>query len=151
MVKFGWVELVRALLDVNVLIALLDSDHTSHSVALGWFSKHAREGWASCPITQNGCIRIMSNPGYPNAVPVQAVIKRLADACEDDVHEFWSDEVSLLDAAVVDSTRIHGPRQLTDIYLLALAVEREGRFVTFDTGVTLAAVRKAKTHNLVVL
>ncbi len=142
---------MRALLDVNVLIALLDSDHTSHSVALGWFSKHAREGWASCPITQNGCIRIMSNPGYPNAVPVQAVIKRLADACEDDVHEFWSDEVSLLDAAVVDSTRIHGPRQLTDIYLLALAVEREGRFVTFDTGVTLAAVRKAKTHNLVVL
>jgi toxin-antitoxin system PIN domain toxin len=142
---------MRALLDVNVLIALLDSDHTSHGVALMWFAKHAREGWASSPITQNGCIRIMSNPSYPNALPVQAVMKRLADACEEDVHEFWSDEVSLLNPNVVDSTRIHGPRQLTDIYLLALAVEQEGRLVTFDTGVPLAVVRKATADNLVVL
>jgi toxin-antitoxin system PIN domain toxin len=142
---------MRALLDVNVLIALLDSDHTSHGVALMWFAKHAPEGWASSPITQNGCVRIMSNPSYPNALPVQAVMKRLADACEEDVHEFWSDEVSLLNPNVVDSTRIHGPRQLTDIYLLALAVEQEGRLVTFDTGVPLAAVRKATADNLVVL
>jgi toxin-antitoxin system PIN domain toxin len=142
---------VRALLDVNVLIALLDSDHTSHRVAMSWFAKHAREGWASCPITQNGCVRIMSNPSYPNALPVQAVMEHLADACEENVHEFWSDEVSLLDPEVVDATRIHGPRQLTDIYLLALANEHEGRFVTFDTGVPLAAVRKATTDNLVVL
>jgi uncharacterized protein len=142
---------MRALLDVNVLIALLDSDHTSHGVALMWFAKHAREGWASSPITQNGCVRIMSNPSYPNALPVQAVMKRLADACEEDVHEFWSDEVSLLNPNVVDSTRIHGPRQLTDIYLLALAVEQEGRLVTFDAGVPLAVVRKATPDNLVVL
>lgn len=142
---------MRALLDVNVLIALLDSDHTSHGVALMWFAKHAREGWASSPITQNGCVRIMSNPSYPNALPVQAVMKRLADACEEDVHEFWSDEVSLLNPNVVDSTRIHGPRQLTDIYLLALAVEQEGRLVTFDTGVPLAVVRKATPDNLLVL
>jgi len=142
---------MRALLDVNVLIALLDSDHTSHGVAMMWFAKHAREGWASSPITQNGCVRIMSNPSYPNALPIQAVMKRLADACEEDVHEFWSDEVSLLNPNVVDSTRIHGPRQLTDIYLLALAVEQEGRLVTFDTGVPLAVVRKATPDNLVVL
>jgi toxin-antitoxin system PIN domain toxin len=142
---------VRALLDVNVLIALLDSDHTSHEVALTWFAKHAREGWASSPITQNGCVRVMSNPSYPNALPVQAVMQRLADACEADVHEFWSDEVSLLDPKVVDSTRIHGPRQLTDIYLLALAVERAGRFVTFETGIPLAAVPEAAASNLVVL
>src|SRR6202051_1416095 len=142
---------MRALLDVNVLIALLDSDHTSHGVALMWFAKHAGEGWASSAISETGCVGIMSNPSYPKALPVQAVMKRLADACEEDVHEFWSDEVSLLNPNVVDSTRIHGPRQLTDIYLLALAVEREGRFVTFDTGVPLAAVRKAATHNLVVL
>ena len=142
---------MRALLDVNILIALLDSDHTSHGVAMSWFAKHAREGWASCPITQNGCIRIMSNQSYPNALPVQAVMRRLADACEEDVHEFWSDEVSLLNPNVVDSTRIHGPRQLTDIYLLALAVEQEGRLVTFDTGVPLAVVRKATADNLVVL
>jgi len=142
---------MRALLDVNVLIALLDSDHTSHAVAFGWFKEHAREGWASCPITQNGCVRIMSNPGYPNALPIQSVMKRLADACEDKVHEFWSDDVSLLDPNTIDSTRIHGPRQLTDIYLLALAVQRAGRFVTFDTGIPLAAVRRVTPHHLVVL
>lgn len=142
---------MRALLDVNVLIALLDSDHTSHGAAMSWFAKHAREGWASCPITQNGCIRIMTNPGYPNALPVQAVMKHLADACHEDVHEFWPDKVSLLDPGVFDPTRIHGPRQLTDIYLLGLAVEHAGRLVTFDTGIALTAVRKAKSHNLVVL
>ena len=142
---------MRALLDVNVLIALLDSDHTLHEDAMSWFGRHAREGWASCAITQNGCVRIMSNPSYPNALPIPVVIKHLADACEDEVHEFWSDKVSLLDPEVVDSTRIHGPKQITDLYLLALAVEHEGRYVTFDAGVSLAAVRKATTRNLVVL
>ena len=142
---------MRALLDVNVLIALLDSDHASHDSAIHWFAKHAREGWASCPITQNGCIRIMSNPAYPNPLPVQAVIQHLADACRQDIHEFWPDDVSLLDSGVVDTTRIHGPRQLTDIYLFALAVQHEGRLVTFDTGIPLAAVRKATTQNLLIL
>lgn len=142
---------MRALLDVNVLIALLDSDHASHGAALGWFANHAREGWASCPITQNGCMRIMANPNYPNALPINAVMQRLAHACDDQVHEFWPDGVSLLAPAVVDSTRIHGPRQLTDIYLLALAVAHQGRFVTFDSAVPLAAVRSAKTSHLVVL
>ncbi|HXC07915.1 MAG TPA: TA system VapC family ribonuclease toxin [Steroidobacteraceae bacterium] len=142
---------MRALLDVNVLIALLDSDHASHDSAIDWFAKHAREGWASCPITQNGCIRIMSNPGYPNPLPVQAVIEHLAAACHQDIHEFWPDEVSLLDSDVADSSRIHGPRRLTDIYLLALAVQHEGRLVTFDAGIPLAAVMKATKQNLLIL
>ncbi len=60
---------MRALLDVNVLIALLDQDHIFHEVAMGWLETEIRHGWASCPITQNGCIRIMSNPGYPEAIP----------------------------------------------------------------------------------
>jgi uncharacterized protein len=142
---------VRALLDVNVLIALLDSDHASHDSAIDWFAKQARAGWASCPITQNGCIRIMSNPGYPNPLPVQAVVQRLAEACHQSIHEFWPDDVSLLDSNVADSTRIHGPRQLTDIYLLALAVKHAGMLVTFDSGIPLAAVRKATEENLVIL
>ena len=58
---------MRSLLDVNVLIALLDADHISHTAATAWLSEHGRRGWASCPITQNGCVRIMSHPGYPNA------------------------------------------------------------------------------------
>ena len=115
---------MRALLDINVLIALLDSDHASHDAAIEWFAKHARGGWASCPITQNGCIRILSNLAYPNPLPVQAVVQRLAEACQQRIHEFWPDDVSLLDSTVVDSSRIHGPRQLTDLYLLTLAVAR---------------------------
>jgi toxin-antitoxin system PIN domain toxin len=142
---------VRALLDVNVLIALLDSDHASHDSAIDWFAKQALEGWASCPITQNGCIRIMSNPGYPNPLPVQAIVQRLAEAARQNIHTFWPDDVSLLDSNTVDSARIHGPRQLTDIYLLALAVKHAGKLVTFDTGIPLAAVRNASRQNLVTL
>ena len=142
---------MRALLDVNVLVALLDSDHASHATAMSWFGEHAQAGWASCPITQNGCVRVLSNPNYPNCLPVQAVIKRLADACREDVHEFWPDEVSLTDVRLFDTTRIHGPRQLTDTYLLGLAVHRQGEFVTFDRGISLAAVRNARAHHLVVL
>jgi uncharacterized protein len=93
----------------------------------------------------------MSNPGYPNPLPVQAVIEHLADACRQNIHAFWPDDVSLLNSDVVDPTRIHGPRQLTDIYLLALAVQHEGRLVTFNSGIPLAAVRKATTLNLLLL
>ena len=118
---------------------------------MDWFAAHAQEGWASCPITQNGCLRIMSNVSYPTAIHVQAVMQRLADALHERVHEFWPDEVSLLDPETIDPTRIHGPRQLTDIYLLALAVERGARFVTFDGKIPLAAVKKAQPRNLVVL
>jgi toxin-antitoxin system PIN domain toxin len=142
---------MRSLLDVNVLIALLDPDHASHDTALGWFANHAWEGWASCPITQNGCIRIMAAQGYPNPLPVQAVMKHLADACADAIHEFWPDEVSLLDPAIIDSTRVHGPRQLTDTYLLALAVRHEGRLLTFDRSIQLTAIRNASARNLLVL
>jgi len=142
---------VRGLLDINVLIALLDASHSSHDRAMGWFAKHAAQGWASCPITQNGCVRIMSNPRYLDPLPVQAVIQRLADACEQDVHEFWPEDVSVLDPDMFDATRIHGPRQLTDVYLLALAVHRKGRLVTFDSSIPLSAVRNAHARHLLVL
>ena len=141
---------MRALLDVNVLIALLDSDHASHHTAIRWFAKHAREGWSSCPITQNGCIRIMSNQGYPNPLPVQAVIERLAEACNEDIHEFWFDE-SVYWIRMSWIRRGTRPRQLTDTYLLALAVQHEGRLVTFDNAVPLAAVRRATIQNMLIL
>lgn len=142
---------MRALLDVNVLIALLDADHSLHGPATKWFANHGRLGWSSCPITQNGCVRIMSHRGYPNALSVHAVIERLAEAAQSKVHEFWPDDVSLLDSRIANSARIHGPSQLTDLYLLALAVRHEGRFVTFDRSIALDAVRGAETHHLVKL
>jgi len=140
---------MRALLDVNVLIALLDADHSLHARATQWFAAQARDGWASCPITQNGCVRIMSQPGYPNALPVRVVVERLTEAAAGSAHEFWPDDISLLDAQVADPTRIHGPRQLTDVYLLALAVQHGGRFATFDEAVSTDAVRRAARKHVV--
>ncbi len=142
---------MRALLDVNVLIALLDADHTAHRTAIGWFGTHAIEGWASCPITQNGCVRIMSHPGYPNGHSVLEIVERLRAATTDATHEFWPDSQSLLDERVIDSTRVHGPRQLTDVYLLALAVGNGGRLVTFDSSIAVAAVRGARPEHLLQL
>ena len=142
---------MRALLDVNVLIALLDADHSLHALATEWFASHARTGWASCPISQNGCVRIMSSQGYPNALPVLAVMERLAEASASSYHQFWPDDISLLENERFEASRIHGPRQLTDIYLLALAVRHSGRFVTFDHSVAVGAVKGAKSKDLVVL
>jgi len=142
---------MRALLDVNVLIALLDADHSLHATATQWFAANAKDGWASCPITQNGCVRVMSNPAYPNPLPVSALVERLAEAASHELHEFWPDDASLLDSSVVDPARIHGPRQLTDVYLLALAAGRRGRLVTFDKGIPLEAAPKAQRKNLLVI
>ena len=142
---------MRSLLDVNVLIALLDADHTSHRSARDWFGEHATDGWASCPITQNGCVRIMSHPGYPNAHSVREIIQRLRAATADRTHEFWPDSQSLLNERLIDATRVHGPRQLTDVYLLALAVKHGGRLVTFDASIALGAVKGAKTQHILQL
>ena len=70
----------RALLDVNVLIALHDEQHVHHEAAARWFIDQARHGWASCPLTQNGCIRIMSQPGYPNPAPIGDALTMLVGA-----------------------------------------------------------------------
>ena len=142
---------MRALLDVNVLIALLDPDHSLHQRAREWVRRNAPSGWTSCPITQNGCVRVMSHPGYPNALPVRAVMERLREATRNPHHEFWADDVSLLDPRIADASRIHGPRQLTDLYLLALAVHRGGRFVTFDASVPVSAIKGAEGKHLVAL
>ena len=142
---------MRALLDVNVLIALFDSAHLRHRDARDWFTAQIRDGWASCPITENGFVRIISQPAYPQAISPSRAIRMLADAAATEHHEFWPDEVSLLDARRFAHDRIHGPRQLADAYLLALAVARKGRFVTFDTAVVSSAVRGVGAGQLVVL
>jgi len=142
---------MRALLDVNVLIALLDQDHSMHAPALRWFAARAGDGWASCPITQNGCVRIMSHPNYPNPLKVAAIIERLGEAIATDEHEFWPDDVSLLDSRIADRNRIHGPRQVTDLYLLALAVHQGGCFVSFDPSIPRTAIRGAERKHLIAL
>jgi predicted nucleic acid-binding protein len=93
----------------------------------------------------------MSNPAYPGALPVQAVVERLPMASRTRFHEFWPDDVSLLDPAVLEPSRIHGPRQITDLYLLALAVKHRGVFVTFYRLISTDAVKRAAKGHLVKL
>ncbi|MFT4225676.1 TA system VapC family ribonuclease toxin [Micropruina sp.] len=140
---------MRALLDINMLIALFDEDHIHHLTARDWLLANAEHGWASCPITENGFVRILSQPAYPGSVSVGAAMELLAGARVSPTHEFWPADISVLDA--VTRTRVHGPRQLTDLYLLALAVHHRGRFVTLDARIPPDAVPGATTDDLVVL
>jgi uncharacterized protein len=141
----------RALLDVNVLIALLDADHIHHARAATWLSENIAAGWASCAITQNGCVRIMSQPGYPNALPAARVAQRLREATGTEFHQFVPDDLSLLDPRHFDTDQLLGHRQVTDAYLLGLAVGHRLRFVTFDAAVPLRVLRAAGSASVVQL
>lgn len=130
--------------NVNVLVALLDTDHLHHRTARNWLARHIEDGWASCPLTQNRCIRILSQPAYPGALPPAAVTQRLVIATATDWHAFWPDSISLLEGKPVDWSHILGSRQVTDVYLLALAVKYGGRLVALDWGVALSTVLGAR-------
>jgi toxin-antitoxin system PIN domain toxin len=142
---------MRALLDVSVLIALLDAAHVHHSRARDWLAENIEHGWASCPLTQLGCVRIMAQPAYPNAQPAAVVSRRLAAAARERHHEFWPAALDPLSNDILAWDHVLTSRQVTDLYLLALAVDRRGRFVTFDRHVPLRAVRGAGTRHLVVI
>lgn len=143
--------MTRALLDVNVLIALLDSDHVDHDRVRRWIGTEIVHGWASCAITQNGFVRIISQPRYPSPVPPSQAIGRLARAAATEHHEYWTCSVSLLDDEWIDHSRLHGHRQVTDAYLLALATANGGRFATLDQSIPLDAVRHADARNLALI
>lgn len=142
---------MRALLDVGVLLALFDEDHVHHVRAREWLSDQAVNGWASCPLTQNGFIRIISQPKYPKPISTRNALTLLQAAASTPHHEFWPADLSLLKGSVLHADRIHGPRQITDIYLLALAASRHGFLATFDRAIPLSAVPDAEPHHLVVL
>jgi toxin-antitoxin system PIN domain toxin len=141
----------RALLDINVLLALLDSDHVDHLRVHDWVEDGLVDGWASCAITENGFVRIISQPRYPSPISPTQAIELLQSARESGDHDFWSCDVSLLDSQVIDRRRLHGPKQVTDSYLLALATAHEAAYVTFDRLVTLSSVPQAGDANLIVL
>lgn len=142
---------MRSLLDVNVLLSLLDRRHLGHGAARAFLDAESPHGWASCPITENGFIRVVTQPRYPNPVPVALALERLSRACATGMHEFWPCDASILDPAAVDRARLHGHGQVTDAYLLALAVLHGGRLVTFDRSVPLSVVPGAAPEHLVVL
>lgn len=138
-----------SLLDVNVLIALCDGRHEHHLSAAQWFVQHAAAGWASCPLTQNGAIRIMSTPAYPGARPVSQVLQQVHTLCASAHHRFWPDAVSLVQDGTLNPAHLLGHRQLTDAYLLALAVHFKGQLVTLDGAIPIKAVHGARAIDLV--
>lgn len=129
------------LLDVNVLLALLDPTHAHHAIAHAWFAT-ARASWASCNLTQNGALRIMSHPRYANAVASTAqAAELLMELCSQPGHVFWPGDLSLLDSPLIDRDRLLQSGQVTDSYLLALAVQHGARLATFDKRLVTGAVR----------
>lgn len=142
----------RALLDVNVLVALFDPDHVHHELAHDWFADHKADGWASCPVTQNGLLRVLSNPRYGSpASSLRTVRDGVRRLLSNKDHEFWSADVSICDDTLFDVTGMVGHRQITDVYLLGLAKSRKGHLVTFDRSIPIRAVIGADATALTVI
>jgi toxin-antitoxin system PIN domain toxin len=139
------------LLDVNVLIALIDPAHQFHAPAHNWFQQNRKYGWATCPITENGCLRILSKPGYPfpglTVVRVRDILAELAGVAG---HRFWPDSVSILEPNRFDLAGAN-PKTLTDLYLLRLAAKFDGRLITFDRTICWQWVTGCEPDDLEVL
>ena len=130
-----------ALLDVNVLIALLDPQHVHHNAAHHWFANQVPIGWATCPLTQNGVLRILGNPRYPNTPGSPATVMPLLDGLlAHPAHVFWPDDLSWSVDALIQGDQVLGHGQITDTYLLALAVYHQGFLASFDTRLSTLAV-----------
>jgi uncharacterized protein len=142
---------VRWLLDVSVLIPLLQENHIHHDRAHQWWLTNRTEGWASCPLTQNGFLRVVPQLRFAEPMVVSDALDLLSDLIAATDHAFWPDDISLLDERLIDRSRVLGPKQLTDIYLLALAVKHGGRLVTFDRAIPTAAVRGAQADHVMVI
>ena len=130
------------LLDVNVLIALMDPLHVRNQSALSWFSSIGKHSWATCPMTENAILRIVGHPSYPNWFgnpPVVAAL--LTKFLSLPGHSFWPDDISLLDREKVDVGRLSTAGQVTDSYLLALAIAHGGQLATLDRKLVADAVR----------
>jgi uncharacterized protein len=142
----------RYLLDINVLIALIDSDHTFHQLSHQWWNQVERP-WASCPITENGLIRIMSSTAYSKncQLTVADVTTLLSLFVSNTNHEFWHDHLSFRDQKEFRHTSILSSKHLTDLYLLALAAKNNATLVTLDQNISLSPVTSAKRENLLIL
>jgi hypothetical protein len=137
-----------ALLDVNVLVALFDPDHIHHELAHDWFADNRARGWATCPVTENGFLRVLTHPGYGSRIAIaSALIDRLRAFCQTEGHQFWADTTSLRDETLFDPSALVGYRQLTDVYLLSLAKAHNGTLATFDRSIPTRAVVGAR-HDL---
>jgi len=132
---------IRFLLDVNVLIALIDPAHVQHDRAHAWFAKSGKKAWATCPLTENGVIRIVGHSRYPNSPGTPAAVAELMSGFLGlPGHEFWPDDLTLFEVRRVRADRLLDSAQVTDTYLLALAAAHGGRLATFDRNLVTDAV-----------
>jgi toxin-antitoxin system PIN domain toxin len=128
------------LLDINLLLALTDPMHVHHEAAHRWFVEKGRTSWATCPLTQNGFIRIASHPNYPNRPgDVPAVTAILRQLCATQGHQFWTEDISILE--ILEPAAIITHAQITDIYLAGLAVHKNGKLATLDQRIPVNAVQ----------
>ncbi len=141
-----------ALLDVNLLVALFFADHVHHDLAHDWFEQHCEHGWATCPITVNGFVRVACRQ-IVDEEPIRpdTAVELISRFCRDGKHHAWTDTVSLTDASLFAPQFMRGHAQITDIYLLALAMKMGGYLATLDRSIPLAAVRGASTNHLAVI
>ena len=127
------------LLDVNLLLALSDPMHVHHEVAHRWFADAGSQSWATCPLTENGYVRVASHPSYPNRPgDVSAVLAILHRFCAADGHQFWAEDVSIRKLLLPDVVLTHA--HVTDVYLLGLAVRKGGKLATLDRRIPIVAV-----------
>ena len=140
---------MRALLDVNVWVALFDDAHQFSARANAFIEARGTK-IATCPLVENGVIRVLSLPSYGRGggLPIQRVRDKLRQACAALDHEFWPDDISLRDDKLVDFNRVQGHNQITDLYLLALAVHRGGCLASFDQAIALSSVHGATARHL---
>lgn len=128
------------LLDINLLLALSDPMHIHHPLAHRWFAEKGQHAWATCPLTENGFIRIASHPNYPNRPgDVTAVLAIFRQLCGAPGHRFWPEDTSILQILEPDALITHA--QITDVYLLGLAVHKRGKLATLDQRIPVDAVR----------
>ncbi len=129
------------LLDVNVLIALVDPNHVQHEQAHEWFAAVGKKSFATCPITENGLVRIVGHARYPNSPGAPgAVVESLGALRALPGHRFWPDAISIADAQWVDASRLSSHAQVTDTYLLALARANGAKLATMDRKLVANAV-----------
>lgn len=131
----------RYLLDVNLALALIDPQHEHHAPATAWGNRRSDARWLTCPIVQNGVVRVAGLPAYSRRTGhQQTVYAALRIFCAQPRHEFCADDVSLLDASLVLRPELLTHKRVTDVYLLALATRHGARLATIDQGVAAEIV-----------
>jgi uncharacterized protein len=134
------------LLDVNALIALIDINHVHNDAMQQWFARNSSLGWSTCPLTENGVVRVLTLPGYKGGSRTASEVVRVLQTLKEtqgEHYRFWEDDISLCDGSLFRLEYLSSNRHLTDLYLLGVAFRHGARFVSFDRNLPWQAVRGA--------